>query len=62
MIEKIFIKATNDQMFKLIVQDPIHGKIILESLLSQALGEVVQIVEFINNELAAKQVGERKKH
>ncbi|HIU11883.1 MAG TPA: PD-(D/E)XK nuclease family transposase [Candidatus Onthocola stercorigallinarum] len=59
--EKEFVKGSDDQMFKIIVEDPIHGKRILEALISQILREPVEIVEFINNELTAKQVGERKK-
>ena len=48
-------------MFKIIVEDPIHGKRILEALISQILNEPVEIVEFINNELTAKKVHEKKK-
>ena len=48
-------------MFKIIVEDPIHGKRILEALLSQILKEPVEIVEFINYELTAKKVHEKKK-
>ena len=59
--EKEFVKGSNDQMFKIIVEDPIHGKRILEALISQILNEPVEIVEFINNELTAKKVHEKKK-
>ena len=59
--EKEFVKGSDDQMFKIIVEDPIYGKRILEALISQILREPVEIVEFVNNELTAKQAGEKKK-
>ena len=59
--EKAFVKGSDDQMFKIIVEDPIYGKKILEALISQILREPVEIVEFVNNELTAKQAGEKKK-
>ena len=59
--EKEFVKGSDDQMFKIIVEDPIHGKRILEALISQILNEPVEIVEFINSELTAKKVHEKKK-
>ena len=59
--EKVFVKASKDDCFKAVVQDPEHGKRILEGILSQALKKDVKIVEFINNELPKRVVNEHKK-
>ena len=59
--EKEFVKGSDDQMFKIIVEDYDHGKKIFEALLSQILKEPVEIVDFVNNELTAKKAKERKK-
>ena len=59
--EKVFVKASKDDCFKAVVQDPEHGKRILEGILSQALKKDVKIVEFVNNELPKRVVNEHKK-
>ena len=59
--EKVFVKASKDDCFKAVVQDPEHGKKILEGILSQALKKDVKIVEFVNNELPKRVINEHKK-